>query len=449
MLKLKVGYLPLIKGSWVNDKLERQRIASRQALEKLENIELVDTGKLIQTEAEGAEALELFYEKRVDVVVAHFVTFSLGGIVPGIAARLRVPVLFWSEPEPPMQGGRIAANSFCASNMNAHALWKMNLKYALVYGHIAEAVPQFASRFRVMSCLKKLQSTRIGSLGGRVPGFYTSNFDELALREKFGTEVETVTLLELVKLAEGIEKKETSASAEAMTKGCACATLSDDEKVKGGALLAAFRKLAENKRLNAWAVRCWPEFSDLYGIGVCHLLGCLTGSGLPAACEGDVYGALAMLIVESLTGQPAFFCDLISFDPQGDTSVFWHCGAAPLAWCKSGCQPKLGKHSIIDGGGVKGIASEFPLEAKDVTVIRIGDRREGGFRLLSLRGEGQDTAQLLKGNPLTVKFRKNAGEVTDELLASGFEHHYVMARGDISKELKYLAELLDLQLLEI
>ena len=448
MKKLKVGYLSLVKGSWINDKLESQRLNALKALKVLD-VELVDCGLLIQSETEAEAVCKMFDEKRVDVILAHFITFSLGTIVPGMAVKLRKPVIFWSEPEPPMTGGRIAANSFCATNMNAHALWKMNLKYSLVYSHADTAVAKIAQQLKVIAAIEMLKSVRIGSLGGRVPGFYTSDFNELALREKFGVEAENITLLEIVKLAETISG-EALDNAVSELKGDCTSCISDAELEKGGALFAAFKQLTEKYRLDAWTARCWPEFSDLYDIGVCHILGCMTNSGTPVACEGDMYGAVAMLLVKALSGSDAFFCDLISFDQDGDTGLFWHCGAAPVSLCKTGCKPALLKHSIIDGGGKKGIAAEFPLKPGPVTVIRIGETKEGqGFRLLSISGEGLDTEQMLHGTPLSVRFNQPAAELVEKLVDSGFEHHYVLCHGDISKELRLFAKLLDLELIEL
>jgi L-fucose isomerase-like protein len=448
MRRLKVGYLSLVKGSWINDRLDGQR---RQALHGLAglDVEIVDCGLLVQSETEAAAVCERFDAERVDVVLAHFITFSLGSIVPGIATRLGKPVIFWSEPEPEMAGGRIAANSFCATNMNAHALWKMGLAYSLVYGGADTALPELARRFRVHACVQGLRQMRIGSLGGRVPGFYTSAFDELALRKRFGVEVETITLLELVHAAERIQGDELAEALRHLRGRCVC-QVTDEEMRKGAALLAAFRQLTRKYRLDSWAVRCWPEFGELYGIGVCSILGCLTGSGIPTACEGDIYGAVAMLVVKALSGQDAFFCDLISFDPAGDTGLFWHCGAAPLSLCKPGCTPELRKHSIIDGGGRKGIANEFPLKPGPVTVIRLGETRTGdGYRLLSISGEGLDTRQMLHGTPLSVRFRRPALELVERLVDSGFEHHYVLCHGDIARDIQHLAKLVDAELIAL
>ncbi len=449
MKKLKVGYLSLVKGSWINESLESKRKHALESLSKLD-CELVDCGLLIQSETEAVTVTEKFEAAGVDVILAHFITFSLGTVVPGMAVKLGVPVIFWSEPEPPMLGKRIEANSFCASNMNAHALWKMNVKYSLVYGDHNKALKELEARIKVFACLKYLKNVRIGSAGGRVPGFYTSNFSELAMRAKFGAEVEGITLLELVSNA-GKIKPEALKTALAEVKGKACCSdLSKEELEKGAALYASFKELTAKYRLDAWTVRCWPEFADIYGIGVCHILGTLTGSGVPAACEGDVYGALAMLITKEISGRAPFFCDLISCEPEGDTGIFWHCGAAPVELCKENCCPELKKHSIINGGGKMGIASEFPLQKGSVTVLRIGESRDGAsYRMLIIKGEAQDTEQLLHGNPLKVRFNRSASELVEKLIGSGFEHHYVMARGDISAQLKFMAAQLDLEVIEL
>lgn len=400
---------------------------------------------MIQSEDEANAVARKFADAKVDVLLAHFITFSLGAIVPGMASRLEVPVVFWSEPEPPMKGGRIESNSFCATSMNAHALWKLGVNYATVYGHAADAMPELGRTLKTFGLIKSLRGLRIGSAGGRVPGFYTSNFNELSMRKTFGTEVECLTLLELVKTAEGMEGEALEKGIEAVAGGCLC-KVDKEEMRKAGALFAAMKKLTAKYRLDALAVRCWPEFSDFYGIGVCHVLGCSTSQIVPTACEGDVYGALAMVAAKRLSGSDPFFCDMISFDDKGDTGVFWHCGAAPISLCKGGCKPVIAKHSIIDGGGKKGVAVEFPLKPGPVTVIRIGESRDGsGYRLLCISGEGVDTEQFIKGTPLKVRFEIPAGRLAKAIVDNGFEHHYVLCHGDIRKELELFAKALGLE----
>ena len=92
MSKLKVGYLSLVKSSWINETLERRRQTALNDLAGLD-IELVDCGLLIQSEVEAERVCEKFDAARVDVILAHFITFSLGTVVPGrgLGRKLGIP----------------------------------------------------------------------------------------------------------------------------------------------------------------------------------------------------------------------------------------------------------------------------------------------------------------------------------------------------------------------
>ncbi len=445
MNKLKVGYLSLVKGSWINESLESQRAKALQALGSLD-CEVVDCGKLVQNEKEAAEVAGAFSDAKVDCLLVHFITFSLGSIVPMAARKLNVPVIFWSEPEPPMEGGRLAANSFCATNMNAHALWRMGMKYSFVYGTSETARARLESQFKVICCMKALNALRVGSVGGRVPGFYTSNFDELALLEKFGIQTEKLTMLELIEDARNILSGEQN-SASGIVDDLKNNGVAPEEINKLAALYAAFVNASEKHNVDAFAVRCWPEFGDIYGIGVCAVLGLLTDNGIVAGCEGDVLGTVSMLMGEMLSGSKPFFCDLISFDENENTGIAWHCGAAAPSLCREDCEPELCKHSIMDGGGAKGVVCEFPLKPGPVTMLRLGERRDGGYRLFVAVGEAQKTEQLLKGNPLKIKFERDIKEMIGTIVDNGIEHHYALAHGNIAEELKLFSKWLDIEIL--
>ena len=163
-MKLKVGYAPQAKLSWINDSLQETRRRSIAALEAL-GVEVV-AGPLLTSDAGAEELAAEFRRQQVDVMVFHYVTFPLGSMTPILAQRVGVPVVLWGMPEPPFDGGRLKANSFCACNMNAHALWKMALKYSLVYGHADTAMPELARQFKTHACLKSLRRARIGSQSG-------------------------------------------------------------------------------------------------------------------------------------------------------------------------------------------------------------------------------------------------------------------------------------------
>jgi L-fucose isomerase-like protein len=157
--------------------MEAQRKQAREMLEKLDNVEVIGGNAMIDVEAKAVKELEVFEENRPDVIIAFYATFSLGTIVPLVSQRLgKVPVILWSIPEPDPAGGRLQANSFCATNMNAHFLWRFHIPYFSVHGNIGEDKTQASLEraVRIVRSIKKVKNLRIGSIGGRVPGFYTS-----------------------------------------------------------------------------------------------------------------------------------------------------------------------------------------------------------------------------------------------------------------------------------
>jgi len=443
--KLRIGYVPLAKKSWLNDKLETVRKDALKMLQKT-GVETVSTEGLITDRSQADELAAFFIKGNIDCLLFHHITFSLGSIVPAMIKKVDVPVIFWSMPEPPMEGGRISSNSFCASNMNAHTLWKMGRKYAYVYGNDKEAENEMESQFKSLQCVKSLKSTRIGLLGNRVPGFYTSNYNELKMMETFGIEVEHVDLLELVAMARNADSDLPAAVNEIKRMSRINANVSETEIEQEARLYSAFKVIREKYNLDACAVKCWPELPEFYGIAPCSAMGMLSGNGIICGCEGDIYGTMTMIVQNLLTGAPPFFCDLISLDYKENEAIAWHCGAASPSLKADNQNYALCKHSVVDGGDKKGVTGEFPLKPGRVTLARFSEDRNGGYRLFLAGGQAVETGRLIKGNPVKIKFDAPLKDITDTIIENGFEHHYSLVYADIGKELLNICKWLDVKM---
>ena len=414
--KLKIVYLPLTKANWTNPELEKAREESRKFLASLPGVTVVGGEKMIEDEAS-----------------------------PRFARVLHTPVVLWSIPEPPPNGGRLRANSFCAANMNSHILYKLYIPYFNVHGEIADpaTAQQLERAVRVTRTLAMLRELRIGSIGGRVPGFFTSDYDEMLLRNKIGPEVIPLTTLEAASLAKNLPREKVEEAKKILLGDAALHKTdapTDLQFDKSAALFAAIREMMKKNMLGAVTLRCWPEViaDEMYGITLCSTIGHLNNHGTLAVCEGDVYAAVMLTAMRELSGQHPFFCDLIKMD--GDYGVAWHCGAAPCSLCKAGFKPEIRRSSTVGGGGVKGCVCEFPLKPGRVTFARLGETRDGSsFRLLIATGEGLDTDLFVRGNPLKVKFDAGCDALRNELLVNGWEHHFSMAYGDLTEELLALA----------
>lgn len=451
MKKFKIAYLPLTKVNWSNDSLENARQDALSYLQTLPGVEVAGGEKMISLESEAVELLERMEEEKPDLIIAHFLTFALGVIVPMFARRLNVPVVLWSMKEPDPAGGRLQNNSFCAANMNAHFMYRMHVPYFHIHAfpNTKEANDALVRAIKVTRCAAMLKKLRIGVIGGRVPGFFTSSCSEMLLRTKIGAEVKYITQHEVITTAEKLNPDELEEAKKTILSDAPCHETdgpTDKQLEKSAALFAAVGKMKDKFAVNTFAMRCWPEFidDDLYGIAVCSTIGHLTNHGLITACEGDVYGAVTMQMTRELSGELPFFCDLVIM--EGDYAVAWHCGAAPCSICKSGFTAQLRKSSTVDGGGVKGVTNEFPLKPGRITLVRLGETRDGdGFRMLIAPGDGLDTDLFVRGNPLKIKLDAGCDKMREEIIGNGWEHHYTLCYGDQTEALTDLCKILNIQ----
>lgn len=445
MKTMKLGYLAVSKASWMTPKI------AAIAAETERNLRTLDAEVLFHgvttTETEARERAREFTLAGVDAVILHLVTFPVGATIPAAAQELEVPILLLANPEQPGPGAMWEQNSFCGANMAAHGLNRLRKSYSYTFALPGETAAKLAVPLAAVRARKKMRELRIGQVGGRVPGFYTSNFDELQLRRELGVAVEILDLLELVKTAETLSGTELETARKVVSSNAARVNaVSEKELELAAKLYGSFRKTAEKYNLSTYAVRCWPEWSDLFGIAPCAVLGMLSNTGLVSSCEGDVNGAVTMKLLEFLAGGGIpFFVDLISYDEQENTGVIWHCGAAPAGLCRDFSETQLRLHMRVDGGDKKGITNDFPLKAGRITIAKLDTDANGKTRMLIVPATALDTAPFLRGNPLRIRFDGKVPELIDTIIKKGFEHHYAVIHADVKAELLQFCEWLKIE----
>ena len=447
MKELKIGYLALSKLSWRTPKIDTLMTDSIRHLETIPGCRLIHPGTLVTSEAEAEAACTLLNEKGIDLLVMHFVTFPAGALIPDIATRIRTPIVLLANPEEPGPGKMWEQNSFCGANLGAFVMRRLEKQYGFVKALPAETPASLASFIAAARCIRSLKDCRIGLAGGRVPGFYTSNFDEMKTRSRFGVTVEVADLLEVVETAKKLTEEQL-ADARAVVKKSASKVcgVPDTELELAAKMFASFKAMAGKYRLTSLAIRCWPEFSDFFGIAPCAVIGMLNDNGIPASCEGDVPGALTMTILKELAGGGLpLFVDLISYDEKENTGVVWHCGAAPASLCRKFEETQYRLHFRVDGGDKKGVTNDFSLKGGRVTLAKLDQDTDGHFRMLIASGTAIDTEPFIRGNPLTIRFDKRVGKLIDTIMMKGFEHHYTVIHADVAAELLQFCAWMDIE----
>ncbi|MDY0169136.1 MAG: hypothetical protein RBS80_21515 [Thermoguttaceae bacterium] len=446
MDKLRVGYACLARLSFDGEYAREVMQRSRKALAAMDNVELICPGDLTVEEQDAEEAAAQFNRERADVAVIQYGTFSLGSLMPLLADRLSVPIAIWGVPEPSL-GGKLRLNSLCGVNMNAHTLMRLGRKYETLFCTPEEGPAELGQWFRVLHCLRRLRHVRLGLVGYRVPGFYTSNCDELDLRRRLGVELHHVTLAEVYAEAAKTDPAAREHVIESIRASACTVEVQPEELDKAAALYLALKALAAKYRLDSLAVKCWPEFPESYGVVACWAISRLNDDGILTSCEGDVYGAVMMLAANYLTGKTPMFADFVAIDEPKNLGIGWHCGAAPTCLAADPEQVAVCKHPTA-GGGKLGVAVGFPIGGgMPATMARLGVGPDG-LRLFFAGGEAVDPGPILRGNPAGIRFQSPARRVLKTILDNGVEHHFVMVHADIRPELRSMAKWLDLPVID-
>ena len=159
--KLTIAYIPLAKGSWLNERGYKTREESIEELMKNPEVEIVTPEFIVTNDDEAYQACAYFKYLHVDVMLVQFIGFAPGSIVAILATAISAPVVLWSIPEAPMTGGRLEINSFCASNLNAFILTKLKRKYKYIFSSVESISEKITPVFRVLSVIKTMRKIKM------------------------------------------------------------------------------------------------------------------------------------------------------------------------------------------------------------------------------------------------------------------------------------------------
>jgi L-fucose isomerase-like protein len=417
-------------------------------------LQVVGTGAALIMDATGAEAAQAQLERgEFDLLVllqASFADSSLAVQLAAVAHARRVPILLWAVPDE-RSGGRLRLNSLCGINLAGHALALRGIPYDYVLAPADDAAAR--QKVRVLGsagqALRRLRGSTIGVVGQHPVGFDTCAYDARDLARLFSVAVAPLDLHTLLHAAR--EAPDAGRQAFLARVGAVAHNLPemDAEATRGTAgVYVALQQAVAERDLAGVAVRCWPEFFTELGCAACGAMSVLNQDHCPASCEADVNGTLTSLLLQTLSGGPAFITDLVSIEAESDSAVFWHCGLAPFDMA----DPAVGVAATIHSNRKLPLLFEFPLKPGRITLARLHRTRageEGGYQLVIGGGEMLAAPRPFGGTCGVVRFDQPAAAFLDHIMAGGLEHHFSITYGDVQAELAAVARLAGIPVLEL
>lgn len=453
--KVLIGLVGLVHPNMPGDDREvyRRMIAALEALKDKLDFDLVFLPDLLASEADGYRAQEFLDAQKVDLTMIANPSFGFGRVMLPLA-KVNSCIGSWSVPEPG-NDGVLQLNSFCGLNMFGAILGNyfgaFDIPYKWFYGYPDN--PLFTERFQItlkaIKAIKTVRRSRIGLIGGVANGFENMNFDERVLLKKFGTYIQTRhSVEEIVARAKGYAEAEVAATlAEMHGEGrWNQARVSGADMNKSARVFMALRDFAAENQYNALCISCWPRFQEVYGIAVCGAMSRLNQAGIVAPCEGDVPGAINMLILNAINGASATIMDLVNLDETDQSVNLWHCGVAAKCWANQDGLTwdehfNIGSY-LDDKWQGKGVVADLTFKPGTATVARMDSSFDNLFLMTGEIMSGKKGYAGSTGwmNNLRVHgARITISDLINTIAVNRLDHHYPLAYGDLSNELMEFA----------
>lgn len=443
------------------DLLPQLERSAQQVTDRLMRLdaEVVDVGFISDAE-EGAVAAEKLRAADCDLIVGFLTTYMTATMLMPVAQRGGAPVLLINlQPTEAMDhatfgtGEWLAYCGACPLPEMANAFERVGVPFRSVSGHLEDerAWERIGRWIRAAGVRGALRGGRHGLMGHLYPGMYDVSTDLTMVPANLGGHVE---VLEFDDLRVRALKADEAAVAAKLAETRAAFEIADsvveEDLVWAARVSVGLDRLVADFGLDSLAYYhrgLEGEIHERLGAGMILGSSLLTARGVPACGEYELRTSLAMLITDRL-GAGGTFTELQALNFRDGVVEMGHDGPANLTVCAR--RPVLRGLGVYHGKRGWGVSVECDVRRGPVTLVGLGQSRDGRYRLVAAVGKVVEGPLLAIGNTTSrVDFGRDPGEWTDAWSASGVGHHWALAPGDIIPELRALAGLSGLELVEV
>jgi len=297
---------------------------------------------------------------------------------------------------------------------------------------------------RAAQVMKRLQKARVGILGFNDMGLYTTGFNVTRLRGQIGVEVESFDMLQLDRLANGLNSERVRAEIEQITSNWEYPL----GKPTGAAIERAIRlylatmDICKQKNFNAVSYKCVEGIPA--HLNAVHSVpsALMATAGYPYVDEDDVGNLVAELMLMWLSGETVTFLEHYEHHPEW--ILLGVDGFIPGQLVDGNPQVKPIQTVLLDG-----LVFCSRMKTGRLTLACLSEDDQG-YRMHIVTGEGKTPPQWVEmGVPLpswpSVKFYPD-GKVRS-ILDHVQSQHFAAVFGDYADELAELCTLLGIKVI--
>lgn len=436
--KVKIGIICLARFTYDVKAAEEIYKNAKEDLKTIEDVDWICIDEPVITQDEAKQASEKMLSENVDAVAVISGTFHLGHLALIIDRIVKKPVLLWAFNELPYNGGKIRLNSVCGVNLNASNLYKSgNDTFCCIVDDVIDR--KWVDAIRMKTILEK---SHIGIAGFRADGFFNLGIDELRNYQEAGVLLDHYELEDM--FSRDVSEDEIKIEENEIKKLFNCDDINNEQIKKVAVLCKKVEKFLDEYKIDALAIRCWPEYAAKYGISPCAMMSILQSRGRILACEGDIEGAMTMLAAKAIGIETPYLADLSQVDFKENYALMWHCGVAPANLWDGKSIRSL--DTYFAGG--KGVTAGFVMKSGDVNIVRF-DSARSKTRVFIGKGTAVPMEKQLTGTYAKVEFTCTIKQLLDVVTSTGIAHHVAMVYGEYMDIFRLFAKIMKWELIEV
>ena len=428
--------------------------SARYVSERFEGMdaEVTDVGFVSDAQEANAAAEELRLAD-CDLIVMFLTTYLTSSMVLPIAQRSNTPVLIIDlQPTEKMDhasfdtGQWLAYCGQCPVPEVGNVFRRAGIPFRSVSGYLRQEsawvrIEQWINAAHVRAALRH---ARHGLMGHLYPGMLDVSTDLTLLPTTFGSHVEVLEFDDLRQRVETVTDAETDARMDlARELFTLDASVADEDFAWGAKVSVALDRLVDDFELDSLAYYhrgLDGEQHERLGAGMILGASLLTERGIPVTGEYELRTTVAQLVTSTI-GAGGSFTEIQALNFDDNVVEMGHDGPAHLA--VSSRDPLLRGLGIYHGKRGYGVSVEFDVQPGPVTLLGLGQDRDGSLSFVASQGVVVPGPLLAIGNTTSrVDFGMDPGEWVDAWSATGIGHHWSLSLGHRANDYRAAANLL-------
>lgn len=413
---------------------------------------------LLHTEAEVAAETRRLAEARVDaIVLCPIIWTNDQPVITFLREAPDVPLLLWAYD--PYGGfleyfalpGWLRASGAVSVQQCSNILRRFGRHFEVVHGNEKDTQTrrELAAFGRAAAVRKSLEGARIAVLPAPCRVVMGSWVDDFHLLERFGVELVYVSAESYVERVKAVSDADATAYGEWLRGRCRFEGVEEAQLLRSAKEAIAMARLAEDERLCGIALEDFHEaFYRLLGARP-HLyhprlgeLGCTVG------LEADVPNVLATVLLARLAGRPAMFNELFNVDGHANAVLMGHPGMG---------EPALGDPDSylvtpdleIDESQPRGVWWSYRAKPGPMTFLNLTPEY-GRLKAAVWQGAAMAGQRMMEGYAhMLVTPEHDARDMFKRIVKLGLLQHWGTVHGDLRAELRCLAGMYGLDLVEL